>query len=67
MDNPSKKILRRFSKSVHMGAIKNLQLMAYSFVSQEKQINTWQRTRSWFQDTILLVTKQNLARDSWSQ
>jgi hypothetical protein len=41
MDNPSKKMLRRSSRSVHMGAIKNLQLMAYSFVSQEKQIITY--------------------------
>ena len=41
MDNPSRKMLRRFSRSDHVGAIKSLQLMAYSFVSQKKQIITY--------------------------
>ena len=74
MDSPSKTILKRFSRSVHGGAIKSLQLMAYAFVSQKKtnyyiklfgnEPDSGSKTRYCWQQRITLRTIRGVGKFS---
>jgi len=67
MDNSSKKIPGRLSRSVYVGGIRRLQSMAYAIVSQKilfRYINNLATDPMVAPNRTLLATKRRLPRDS---